>query len=81
MNNHRPIAFSCRAFVVAPCHSAQSQQTSTTMMHTQPADQTRREQGNQVIDKLSWRRANSVRSMPGAKTSPFLADAIVDYSR
>lgn len=58
---------------------AQSQQTPTTMIQTQPEDQTRREQGNQVINKLSGGAGQPVLNAL-RQDFPFLADAIIDYS-
>lgn len=62
---------------------AQSRQepttTPTTLVQSQPVDPTRREQGNQVIDKLSGGAGQPVLNAL-RQDFPFLADAIVDYS-
>lgn len=62
---------------------AQSQQTPattpTTTVQTQSVDQSRREQGNQVINKLSGGAGQPVLNAL-RQDFPFLADAIVDYS-
>lgn len=58
---------------------AQSQQTPTVIMQTQPENQTRREQGNQVINKLSGGAGQPVLNAL-RQDFPFLADAITDYS-
>nr|WP_199320222.1 hypothetical protein [Leptolyngbya sp. FACHB-261] len=46
---------------------------------TQPEDQSRRERGNEVIDKLSGRAGQPVLNAL-RQDFPFLADAITDYS-
>jgi 4-carboxymuconolactone decarboxylase len=62
---------------------AQGQQPPTTtptpIVQSQPVDQSRREQGNQVINKLSGGAGQPVLNAL-RQDFPFLADAIVDYS-
>lgn len=62
---------------------AQSQQEPTTIptaiVQSQPAEQSRREQGNQVISKLSGGAGQPVLNAL-RQAFPFLANAIVDYS-
>lgn len=73
------LSFALAALLLLPLVTfAQSQQTPTTQP---PATimQTRREQGNQVINKLSDGAGQPVLNAL-RQDFPFLADAIVDYS-
>lgn len=80
--NRIVIALSCTlvALLVAffpTVATAQTQPVTTTQ--TQPESQSRRERGNQVINKLSGGVGQPVLTAL-RQDFPFLADAIVDYS-
>jgi 4-carboxymuconolactone decarboxylase len=59
--------------------TATAQTQPTTPAQTQPEDQSRRERGNQVINKLSGGAGQPVLDALH-QDFPFLADAITDYS-
>lgn len=59
--------------------TAQTQSETRTITQTQPENQSRRERGNQVINKLTGGAGQPVLNAL-RQDFPFLADAIVDYS-
>lgn len=80
--NRIMIALSCTlvALLVAFFPTVATAQTQpVTAAQTQPENQSRRERGNQVIDKLSGGVGQPVLNAL-SQDFPFLADAITDYS-